>query len=169
MSGFFAFFRAIDRILVPVLKVAVLVLGLFVAFTIVIGVVARSVFDVSLFGSEELILVAAIWLYMLGATLASRERSHLGGDFVQMFIENRKLSRAVKVVAAFVSLAMAFFFLICAFIFVSWSIDLSPVTPVFGMPRYIAQSSLLVASVLMFSYAIKDFIKDVVRYQKVQS
>lgn len=167
MNSTLEFFKIIDRGVVAFLKVAVVILGLFVAITIVAGIVVRTFFDFSMFGSEELILIAAIWLYMLGATLASRERTHLGGDFAQIFIKSKKVSRAVQVIAAFASLAMAIFFLACAFIFVSWSFEVSPVTPVFAIPRYVAQLSLLVASLLMCAYAIKDFINDVIRFKNV--
>lgn len=151
----------LDRMVVKGLSTAVVVLGLFLAFGITAGIVFRVLFDTPLFGLEELVLMAAMWLYMLGAGLASHERSHLSADFVQVFSKNRKVTSVFKVISTCIALVMAGFFISWSYSLVAWAVERGQVTPVFSIPLYVPQASFLVASVLMFVYLVRDLVGDI--------
>ncbi|EPC00261.1 hypothetical protein L861_07130 [Litchfieldella anticariensis FP35 = DSM 16096] len=151
----------IDNALAFIIKVAVTVLGLFISFAMVGGIVFRALLDVQVFGLEELVLIAAMWLYMLGAALASRERSHLSADFFQAFSDNEALHDAMRLIATALSVVMAAFFVNWSYSLFSWGFDKGQVTPVFGIPQYISQGSLLIASILLLLYVLRDLIHDV--------
>lgn len=151
----------IDNVLAFFIKVAVTVLGLFIAFAMVIGIIFRALLGVQVFGLEELVLMAAMWLYMLGAALASRERSHLSADFFQAFSDNEVLHDTMRLIATTLSLVMAAFFVEWSYSLFSWGFEKGQVTPVFGIPQYISQASLLVASVLLLLYVFRDLVHDV--------
>ena len=72
------FDQLVGRFLTP----AVIILSLVIAVGMVTGIVARSLLGQPLLGLEEIILFSVMWLYMLGAALASREDSHLSADFL---------------------------------------------------------------------------------------
>lgn len=160
MNAIVDFFSALDGKLEKLMKAIVTVLGLFVSFAIVVGIVSRTLLGRPVFGIEELILLAAMWLYMLGAALASRERSHLSADFIQAFSKNEILNNIAKLLATGLSVVMASFFVVWSYSLFEWGFEKGQVTPVFSIPQYISQSSLFVASILLMLYALRDLIHD---------
>ena len=78
--------KQFDRIAERFLPPIVVVFSLIVSVGMVTGIVARSVFRQPLLGLEELILFTVMWLYMLGAALASREKSHHSADFLSEYM-----------------------------------------------------------------------------------
>ncbi|GHB01419.1 TRAP transporter small permease [Modicisalibacter luteus] len=163
MKAIIGYIVAVDNALAFILKAGVVALGIFISFAMVGGIVFRTLLGVQVFGIEELILMGAIWLYMLGAALASRERSHLSADFFQAFSNNETLLDIMSLVATTLSLVIAVFFVVWSYSLFSWGFDQVQVTPVFRIPQYFSQASLLVASILLFCYALRDLVKDVSR------
>ncbi len=157
---------SIDNVVASVLKVAVTLLGLFVSFAMVIGIASRAIFNAPFFGLEELVLMAAMWLYMIGAALASRERSHLSADFLQAFSKNKTLLNVTSLVATTLSVVMAVFFVAWSYSLFSWGFERGQVTPVFRIPQYMSQASLFLASVFLLLYAIRDFLNDISKLLK---
>lgn len=161
MKAIVDLFVFIDNTIAFVMKTVVTLMGIFVSFAIVIGIVARSLLGMPIFGLEELVLMAAMWLYMLGAALASRERSHLSADFIQVFSKNEVFRNAMSCFSSTLSLVLAIFFVVWSYSLFSWGVERGQVTPVFRIPQYVAQGSLFVASILLFVYALRDLVLDV--------
>lgn len=151
----------VDSVLAFVIQSAVTVLGLFISFAMVLGIVFRALLEVQVFGLEELVLMAAMWLYMLGAALASREGTHLSADFFQAFTDSEALHDIMRLIATILSVVMAGFFVAWSYSLFSWGFEKGQVTPVFGIPQYISQGSLFVASILLLLYTLRDLIQDV--------
>ncbi|MEC9483046.1 MAG: TRAP transporter small permease [Halomonas sp.] len=154
-------FVSIDNALATVMKFVVVVMGIFVSFALVFGIVSRSFLGMQVFGLEELVLTAAMWLYMLGAALASREKSHLSADFIEAFSSNEILLKTMRLIATILSLIMAAFFVAWSYSLFAWGLDKEQVTPVFGIPQYVSQGSLFVGSIFLLLYTLRDFIHDV--------
>ena len=136
-----------------------LVLSLIVAGGMVTGIVARSLLNPPLLGLEEIILFTVMWLYMLGAALASRESSHLSADFLSDYLQDSRWQRPVKVLAKLVSLIAVAAFVIWSFDLFAWGLTMEQSTPVTRMPFYIVQSSMFIASLLMLIYTLRDTLK----------
>lgn len=153
--------HAVDRMVVSCLNVLVIILGLFLAVSMALGIAFRVLFDAPLFGLEELVLMAAMWFYMLGAVLASHERSHLSADFVKAFAKNRRFRRGVKILSTAISLGICACFFTWSMSLVLWAIERGQITPVFGIPLYVSQASFVVASLLMLVYLVRDLVLDI--------
>ncbi|MBV1788259.1 TRAP transporter small permease subunit [Marinobacterium sp. D7] len=167
MNGILSFISKIDVVVAFIVKPIVIFLSAAVAFMMAYGVLTRSVMDQPVFGLEELVLMAAMWLYMLGAVLASRERSHLTADFVQVVCSNPTVIRFMHLVATAISLFMAVMFSTWAYDLMSWGIEKGQTTTVFHIPWYISQSSLFFASTLLVFYLIRDFFNDLQKLRGV--
>lgn len=146
--------EAINRIIRPL----VVVIGLGVAFLLVVGIVARSVMGSPVFGLEEIMLLAIMWFYMLGAVLASRENSHLRADFVEVMTENPGVRRLAAIVATIISIFASLAFCYWATDFLTFSMSRGQTTPVFAIPFWVSQVSLLIAAILMTAYLIRDLV-----------
>lgn len=151
----------LDTILVRLIHWVVALVGLLVAIALVLGIFSRSVLNAPIFGLEELMLLGVMWFYMLGAALASREQSHLSADFVQVICDNPKHLRVAALFSTAVSLFIALMFVYWSWSLVSFGLQKGQSTPVFGIPWWVSQYSLLVASVLFVSYLMRDLMQQI--------
>lgn len=157
----------IDKILTMIVIPVVVFLSIAVATMLAWGIFSRSVLDAPVFGLEELVLLSAMWLYMLGAVLAAKDRSHLSADFISVIFENEKVLAGFSILATIISLVMAFYFVSWSYELLAWSLNKAQTTPVFKMPWYISQSSLFISSIALAFYLIRDLIKDCQKFIKL--
>lgn len=150
--------RSIDALVVRIIHPILVVVGLAVALMLAVGIFSRSVLGTPVFGLEEIMLLAIMWFYMLGAALASRDRSHLSADFVQVISSNPKVRRAASIVSTVISLGVAVMFVTWSWSLFSFGLERGQTTAVFAIPWWVAQVSLFVASIAFVIYLIRDLI-----------
>ena len=154
-------FKSLDWLLDRIVGPIAAVIGLLVALGFVVGITARSILGIALFGVEELILLAVVWFYMLGAILASKERAHLQADFVPVVVKNVTVIITVRIVATVISIGLAALFILWSHQLLQWALARGQSTPVFSVPMYVAQASLFVAAILMTLYLLRDLFSDI--------
>lgn len=152
--------RFLDGLVIKIIHPIVILIGLKVAFMLAIGIFSRAILGAPIFGLEELMLMGIMWFYMLGAALASREKSHLSADFVKVISKNPKVWRMASIAATVISLFVAVMFVTWAWDFFFWGFTKGQSTPVFGIPWWISQSSLFVASILFVAYLSRDLVQE---------
>lgn len=150
--------RCLDALVVRIINPILALIGLAVALMLAFGIFSRAVLGKPVFGLEELTLMAVMWFYMLGAVLASRERSHLSADFVHVMTSNPKIHRAASLLATVISLGVAAMFVTWAWDLLAFGLKRGQTTPVFGIPQWVSQASLFVAAVAFVIYLIRDLI-----------
>lgn len=153
-------FLTMDKLIEAIINPVLAVIGISVAVMLTVGILTRAILGSPMFGLEEIVLFGIMWFYMLGAVLASRERSHLSADFVEVFTHNPKAISIFKVLATLISLVIAILFATWSFDLVSWGIEKQQSTPVFNIPWYLSQGSLFVAAVLFIFYLFRDLVID---------
>lgn len=163
MATLLAFFETLDAFLSNIIKPLVILLSLLVAGGMALGIFTRSVLGVPMLGLEEIILFSVVWLYMLGAALASRERSHLSADFVTVFVTHEKLRNSLHLLATLISLVMVIAFVVWSYDLLIWGLTKRQSTPVFQLPLYLSQASLFCASLLFLFYILRDALQDLNR------
>lgn len=163
------YFLLIDKIMSAVMKPAVIILSLLVAGMLALGIFTRIIVGSPMFGLEELVLICVMWLYMIGATLASRDRAHLSADFIQVITKNEKIIAASHLLASLISLVMAVLFVTWSHDLFLWALAKKQTTPVFSIPWYISQSSLLFAGLFFVYYIVRDVINDVLKLMGKES
>jgi len=152
----------LDRTVNACMRPIVIVLSLLVAGMLALGIFTRIVLGAPMFGLEELVLICVMWLYMMGAILASKERSHLSADFVQTFVKNQKVVNFSHLITSIISLIIVSFFVSWSYDLFVWALEKKQTTPVFNIPWYLSQGSLLFAGVCMFFYTLRDVIHDLI-------
>ncbi|OXY83200.1 TRAP transporter small permease [Oceanimonas doudoroffii] len=161
-------FRFTDKLIDILFKPLVVLIGLFIAVSFVIGIVSRALFGEGLFGLEELILLSVIWFYMLGASIASQERSHLQADFIPIIFKSEIVICSFQILSTIISIVMAFLFVNWSYDLVEWGVVKKQSTPVFSIPWYVSQASLLVASSLMVLYLLRDLFADIKNFLAIR-
>lgn len=153
--------KFVDALLVRIIHPVLIVVGLASALMLAIGIVSRAFLGAPVFGLEEIMLLSIMWFYMLGAALASRERSHLSADFVKVLSNNPRVWRAAALVSTGISLFIAVMFVTWAWDLFAFGFERGQSTPVFAIPWWVSQSSLLVASVLFVIYLLRDLVLEI--------
>ncbi len=115
-------------------------------------VITRYFFHTSLFGLEQFIGYASVWVYMLGSSYGTYERSHIKAEFIGILFKNPRIRNAVRCIAALISTAMSAVFAKWSYDFCADSIRMHETTPTHGVPMIYFQLSLLVGAVLMVVY-----------------
>jgi TRAP-type C4-dicarboxylate transport system permease small subunit len=152
------FFRGLDRGSAWLLDAAALVSSLLVVGLMIFLVVARYVFGWSIVGLLELIMMFGMWLYMLGALIASRRGEHLVVDFVAQKITSERVRSAHKCLVACVTLAASAFFTVLSWRMLKWGFAHPQTTPGLSIPLWIPQSAILLAAVGCSVYAVRDIV-----------
>ena len=151
--------KKLDLILVRVVRVVLAFVGLAVAFLLAFGIFSRAVLNAPIFGLEEVVMLGAMWFYMLGASLASRERLHLSADFISVITSSPKVWRIAKLTSGVISLFVAVMFVRWAWSLFAFGLDKGQSTPVFAIPWWVSQSSLFIAAVFFVLYLVRDLIQ----------
>ena len=136
-------------------------LSVAVAVLVMIQVFTRYVMGEPLFGLEEITLICVMWLYMIGAAMACRSRSHLKAELIQLLVRHQGGLRAIQVLTTLISLVMAVFITLWSFDLVVWGLEKQQSTPVFQIPWVVSQSSLFVGGMFFTLYFVRDLIVDV--------
>jgi TRAP-type C4-dicarboxylate transport system permease small subunit len=110
------------------------------------------------FGSEELTLFVAAWLYFMGGICASRDNTHICGDMLNMFIANEKIIFVFDIIKNVISIAMASMFSIWIYEFLLWQNHLHSTTPVFKLPIVISLIPIAVFFTFWVIYMVRDLV-----------
>ena len=161
MQLLFKILSGADRLIGGLQNFMAVGLSLIVACLMVFEVLTRYLLGEPLFGLEEIVLISVMWLYMVGASLACRERSHLKADMVGLFIKNQRILQGIQVLTTAISLVMALYITQWAFSLTAFSFSRGQITPVFEIPWYISQAGILFGGVMFSVYLLRDLIVDV--------
>lgn len=153
-----SFFSSIDRTIARVLNFVVIIASAMVAGLVFFMVIARYLLEWSIVGADELALVSAMWLYMVGAIIASRRAEHLVVDFLPQQLTSPVLLRLHQRVVALIMVATTVFFIYLAWRMMGFAIKRPQSTPGLGLSELIPLSAVALASIGCFAYALRDLI-----------
>lgn len=113
------------------------------------------------FGSEELTLFVAFWLYFTGAAYASRENTHISADMLSLFTSNVKVRAVADIVKNTIGAVMAAVFTYWCFNYVSWQANLGAKSAVYKLPIIISTIPILICFLLWTLYLVRDLVSAV--------
>jgi len=133
--------------------------SIFITLGVAAAAILRYVFKTSLFGLEELILIAAFWMYFMGASYAASRKQHISAEIVSVYCKNRKTREIMILIAEFITLALSLLYTSWGAYFAYWGITEGGVTPVYQLPIAVSQFAIFLGFVLMTWYFLIDFIR----------
>jgi len=140
------------------LDAAALVSSLLVVGLMLFLVVGRYLFGWSIVGLLEVIMMFGMWLYMVGALIASRRNEHLAVDFFEQKVSDRFRRALLKLVVGCITTGATMFFTMLAWRMLKWGFAHPQSTPGLGIPLWIPQSAILVAAFGATTYAMRDVL-----------
>tara|TARA_R110002072_G_scaffold97728_8_gene214926 strand:+ start:1896 stop:2402 length:507 start_codon:yes stop_codon:yes gene_type:complete len=152
-------FRFLDRWLNRLMIVVILVTTAMIVGLITFLILSRFVFGWSVVGLLELSTLSAIWLYMVGAVIATRSREHIVVDFLAQSLRTARMQAAHRFLVSLIVLVLGVFFLSLSKDMIDWAIRRPQLTPGLGIPLFVGQAAIVVAAVLGFIYTLRDVIQ----------
>ncbi|WP_418025332.1 TRAP transporter small permease (plasmid) [Paracoccus sp. TD-10] len=151
-----AFLAMADRVFAWLLRAAILATSAIVTLSLVALVIFRVFFSQSLLGMHEASLLAAMWLYMAGAVMASRRSEHLVVDFLATSLRTPRARAIHGLVVAVLTLVIAAIFALWVWKMLAWGMKRPQIIPVLNLPLWYAQAPLALAAVSAVLYALRD-------------
>lgn len=126
-----------------------------------IEVIMRYIFKTPLVGIEELAAYVAFWLYFIGGTYGSYERSHISADMSSLVFKNKVSYARSHTVTSLITTGVCAYAVPWAWEYVMWSLEMNEQSIATFMgntyPVVYFQSSVLVGMVLMAFYFFIEF------------
>ncbi len=135
--------------------------SLLITILMVTEVVARYIFSISVIGLEEVMLLTVFWLYMMGAVMGTRERSHIRVDIVRLLVKDPQKVDVTKALSALISLIMTGFMIYWSYDLFSWAIERGQTTPALVLPYAISQCTFFVAGILIAVYLLYELVDNI--------
>jgi len=145
-----------------------LIFILCIATTIIVGLACflRYIFHMDLLAYTEYLLIVAFWLYMIGGTQGSYEKSHINADILSVYMKDGLAKDIINLLKLAASLILSAVFLSWALEFAIWSIQLGAKTPVLQIPRVMGECSIAVGYICITFYNFVYFIDGAVDFYK---
>ncbi len=147
------------RVLVGFQKTLLVATSVFVVLIMCTAVLLRYVFKADLFGIEEIVVIAAFWLYLIGSAYGVYERSHVKADIVPQFLPP-KPRMILNLIIQFTIAVLCVVFTVWAVDMVRYSLVWMPRTTGLRIPIVVSQSSILAGYILMSFYSVVYFLDD---------
>lgn len=147
----------IIRRLVLAKRTILIISNLAIMSIVVASFLARYLFAFDLYGAEEFLLVAAFWLYFMGAAYGSYEKSHIEADFIQSIMGDTPFTRVLGYVRDLIELGVLYVLTYWSWLLIEFAIERWPVTPGWKIPLLVPQSAILVGFFLMSLHASVHF------------
>jgi TRAP-type C4-dicarboxylate transport system permease small subunit len=121
---------------------------------IVAGACILRLFNINFSGFEELLVMVAFWLYMLGCAHGSFEKSQITADILAVMMRAGRFKDILTLFRSVLTVAL------CAVLFVwtvqllIWAIGIETRTPVYRIPMAVGYASMVVGIGLSLFYYI---------------
>jgi len=148
-----------DRAFAWLLRIIILTTSAVVTLALVALVIFRYFFSYSLLGMHEASLLAAMWLYMAGAVMASRRSEHLVVDFLATSLRSPRAKAIHGFVVAVLTLIIAAIFTLWVWKMLAWGVKRPQTIPVLNVPLWYAQAPLALAAFSGIIYALRDIAR----------
>jgi TRAP-type C4-dicarboxylate transport system permease small subunit len=155
--------HSLDRGLTGLMYAAIIISTAAIIGLITFLILSRFVFGWSVVGLLELSTLCAIWLYMTGAVLASRNKEHIVVDFTAQAISAPRLQALHELLVAVIVLVLGLFFLSLARDMLGWSFRRPQTTPGLGIPLLAGQSAIVFAAAAATLYALRDVVAGILK------
>lgn len=129
-----------------------------VVLTISAIVVCRYFLKINFAGSDEILVIFALWLYYSGGLYGSYEDCHIKADMLSIFVGNDIVLRITNILVKFISLIVSIWLAIWACQYLDLCLQLGGSTLVYHLPMLCSRGALVVGYIAPVLYNIYHFI-----------
>ena len=111
-----------------------------------------------IYGVEELITIAAFWMYFAGAVYATKTRQQISAEMFTIFTKNPKVLYGVAFAQRSITLILCLIYAWWGWEFIFWSVNGGGKTTLWQIPLYVGQSAVFLGLVCMLIYFVRDVV-----------
>ena len=150
-----------NALLVPQRAILVM-LCLYTSGLIVASVIFRYILHISLLWVEELTVYVVFWLYFMGASLCTYERTHIKGGVMHIVLRNKpRVLITIRTFIAFLSLGLSVLFIFWGYEAFAYTLESGRTTVHTLLPQAYAQLSLIPGFAFMSLYFLAELIDSI--------
>lgn len=112
-------------------------------------------------GMHTIALIAAMWLYMTGALLASYSGDHLSVDILSQQISQAKTKAWHQLLVSLITLFITALFLYWTYRMFSWGARFSTTMPASSIPIWVPQLAIGMNALGSFCFALRDVLQSI--------
>ena len=129
-----------------------------IILTIVIFFFCRYFLNINFAGSDELLVILALWLYYIGGLYGNYEDSQIRADVLSIFIHKDAIIYILNIIVKVISLATSIYLAVWAYQYLQFCLKLGGVTPVYKLPMLCSRLALVVGYIVPPIYNVYHFI-----------
>lgn len=152
------------NVLQNVVKVVMIIGSVASTGLMVYSVILRYVFKGNFYGSDEVIMLFAFWLYFMGAVYGSYENSHIKADLLNVYIKNLRSRDVVALVAQVLTIVVNTIVLVWSWKYFQMELTKWGLSTALKIPLVIPKSAVFFGFLLMEFYHVYYFIHNLIRY-----
>ncbi|MBY4674997.1 TRAP transporter small permease [Marinobacterium arenosum] len=139
-----------------------------VAFSslVFVQVVIRYLFDLPLFGVEEIAVYLAVWLYFTGAGYGTYRGNHICAGVIDLMLESPRKKDFYHILVSLISLVIVACILWICVDYFQWSVRRAPKSPELRFPLYYVHFAMVFGLLLMQLYSTLEFVGRVICFVK---
>lgn len=118
----------------------------------------RYIFHLPLLWVEEVALIPAFWLYMLGAAYGAYERSHIKVELAHLLTKRPRRRLIIHFIAALFGFALAVLFIRWGYSLFIWDLKFNPQSYTLRLPFLYAHSSMFFGGILVAFYFLVEMV-----------
>lgn len=124
------------------------------------------VVGINFVGYEEIVIIFAFWMYMLGSAYGSYDNSHIRADVLSVVMKEGVRKDFLSLLEKVLTLLLSLVFLYWAITFIIWSANAGGSTPAWRIPNIVGQSSVVVGLILMMIYNIAHLYDEWIKFSR---
>ena len=136
-----------------------------VVLTIAAGVVCRYFLKINFAGSDEILVIFALWLYFVGGIYGSYEDCHIKADVLSILLSKETARYVMNILVKAISLAVSIWLAVWACQYLNYCLKTGGYTIVYHLPMLCSRGALVVGYVLPVLYNVYHLILSVVERQ----
>ncbi len=146
------------KIMETIQKSIMVLASLTILTLVIVQVTLRYVFVKPLMGVEELATMAGFWLYFMGASWGTANRTHIKADLVNALVKDPRKLAWIKTAVALLSVGLSIFMAYWGWHYVLWGITKWQRSFTLMIPMIYSQVSIFICAVLMVFYFGVEFV-----------
>lgn len=146
------------KVLETIQKTVLILSSLAILILVLIQVTLRYVFVRPLMGVEEIATMVGFWLYFIGASWGTADRSHIKADLINAFVKDPWKLIWIKTAVALLCVGLSIFMAYWGWQYVMWGITRWQRSHTLMIPMVYSQVSIFVCAVLMVFYFGVEFV-----------
>ena len=137
------------KMVITILRLILIFSSVSAVLFIVISVFMRYILRSSLFGVEEIILLAAMWLYFIGGVYGSYKDNHITADVLSTYLKSNRAKKIIRIFVRVFCLVISIVFAVWGIIYISWCFKVGGKTVGLHIPLIYARLPLCISFILM--------------------